>query len=258
MKRDLSTLMPGSAPPPEIGAPPGGTGSSDARAARAARVRDARELARMQDELSALARDIRVARRTARRVAAAPPLELPSRHHRGAPPRGERVRLPDGAEIIVRAIGPDDVDQLRAGFRHLSAVSRYRRFLASVDDLTPAQLASLTHVDHVAHEAIGAIDPATGEGIGIARYVRDPEAPQQAEVAVVVADRWQHRGVASALIERLAARARAAGIDTVTATMLVGDEAARRLIARFADAHAEHRDAGTISLAARLKHGDTR
>jgi len=255
MKRDLSILMPGSAPPPETDVPRGGTGSAEARAGRFARVRDARATARMQGELTALARDIHFARRAAQRVAGAPPLEIPPMHrHRDSPLRhGERIRLRDGAEIIVRAIEPDDAERLRVGFQQLSAVSRYRRFLGPIDELTREQLSYLTRVDHVSHEAIAAIDPTTAEAIGIARYVRDPDDERQADVAVVTADRWQNRGVATALIERLVTRARAAGIDTATARMLAGDEAALRLVARFTDAAAERRDAGTISVTAQLK-----
>ena len=52
-----------------------------------------------------------------------------------------------------------------------------------------------------------AIDAATGEGVGVARYVRVPDDHARAEVACTVVDPWQHRGVGSALAERLATRA---------------------------------------------------
>jgi predicted transcriptional regulator len=48
-----------------------------------------------------------------------------------------------------------------------------------------------------------AIDAARGEIVGVARFVRGPEDPQQAEVAVVVVDPCEHRGIGSALTERL-------------------------------------------------------
>jgi RimJ/RimL family protein N-acetyltransferase len=132
-------------------------------------------------------------------------------------------------------------------------VSRYRRFLTSIDDLSPRQLSYLTHVDHSSHEAIGALDAVSGDGIGIARYVRDPDDPQLAEVAVTVTDAWQGRGVATALLERLAARARAAGIERIAARMIVGNDAARRLIERAAVITGEKRDAGTVVVTARLR-----
>ena len=83
-------------------------------------------------------------------------------------------------------------------------MSRYRRFLAPIDHLSDQQLAYLTQVDHIAHEALLAIDTATGEDVAVARFIRDPEDPSRAEVAIVVFDRWQGRGVGRTLADRLA------------------------------------------------------
>ncbi len=221
---------------------------------RAERTRDARACAILEAQLGALDRDIRLARRKARKAAATTGLSVSSHDEHTAPrPRGERVRLRDGAEILIRPVEPDDAALLKTGFEHLSEVSRYRRFLARVDDLSPRQLSYLTHVDHVSHEAIVALDAVTGDGIGIARYVRDPADAHQAEVAMVIVDAWQGRGVGTALMERLAARARAAGVERITARMLVGNDAARALIERAADVVGEASVAGSVSLTARLR-----
>jgi N-acetylglutamate synthase-like GNAT family acetyltransferase len=64
-----------------------------------------------------------------------------------------------------------------------------------------------------------AADAETGEGVGVARYVRDNDDPEQAEFACTVADAWQERGVGSMLAERLAGRARAAGIERFRARL---------------------------------------
>lgn len=248
--RDERVLMPRSAPPPDVAAPRTVTRSAEDRSARVGRVRDARELATLEAQLGALERDIRTSRRGAR-----PPALSGLLHQEPHAPRphGERARLRDGATIVIRPVDPGDADQLKAGFEHLGAVSRYRRFLAPVDHLSPRQLSYLTHVDHTSHEALGALDAMTGDGIGIARYVRDPGDPRLAEVAITVADAWQGRGVGTALLERLAERARAAGIERITARMLVGNDAARRLIARAADITHEQRGAGTLIVTARLR-----
>jgi RimJ/RimL family protein N-acetyltransferase len=243
--------MPRSAPPAEITTQ---RTPAQSESERAERARDARELAVMETQLGALSRDIHVGRRAARHAAAAKGLGLFSHDGRRAPrPHGERIRLRDGATIVIRQVEPEDASQLKIGFEHLGAVSRYRRFLTPIEDLSPRQLAYLTHVDHVSHEAIAALDAVTGAGIGIARYVRDPDDPEQAEVAIVVADAWQGRGVGTALMERLAARGRAAGVERITARMLVGNDAARAMIERVADILGEAREAGTISLTARLR-----
>jgi RimJ/RimL family protein N-acetyltransferase len=247
-------LMPSSAPPAEIPPPQGSTRSAEGRAARAGRVRDAREVATLEGQLRGLAREIRGARRTTRRTAAVPGLELLRHEDRAArDPGGERVRLRDGAVIVIRQVEPGDAAELNAGFERLGALSRYRRFLTSLDHLSPEQVSYLTHVDHTSHEAIGALDAATGEGVGIARYVRDRADPQQADVAIVVTDAWQGRGVGTVLAERLAARARAANVERITARMIVGNDAARRLIAHVADTLTEERRPGTIAVTARLR-----
>jgi RimJ/RimL family protein N-acetyltransferase len=250
--REKRALMPRSAPLPEVAAPGGPTRSATDREARAERVRDARELARLEAQLRALGSDIDGARRTARRTAASG-IDLQP-HHEDAPrrPHGEHVRLRDGAEIVIRQVEPGDADQIKHGFEHLGAVSRYRRFLAPLDQLSPEQVAYLTHVDHIDHEAIAALDAVTGEGIGVARFIRDRDDERLAEVAIVVIDAWQGRGVGTALVERLAARMRAVGVERINARMLVGSDAARRLIARRADILSEQRSAGTVVLEARL------
>ena len=121
------------------------------------------------------------------------------------------VRLTGGREICIRPIEPCDAPELKAGFQRLTAVSRYRRFLSGLDHLTAHQLQYLTTVDHADHEALVAVDAQSGDGIGVARYVRDANDPRLAELAIVVTDAWQGRGVGTALLEQLVVRARVRG-----------------------------------------------
>jgi RimJ/RimL family protein N-acetyltransferase len=145
--------------------------------------------------------------------------------------RAERTRLRDGARILIRPIAPEDRDLLRAGFERLSDRSRYMRFQAPQPSLSDRQLSYLTEVDHHDHEALIALDPATDDGVGVARFVRVNDA--LAECAVVVADDWQGRGVATALLDRLVARARAEGIERFTALLLAENTDALRLLERL-------------------------
>lgn len=213
-----------------------------------------REYALLAGELEALGKDIAAAREAAWRATNGG-IELHMHDELHPPPRGEPVQLSDGSTILVRPIEPADQHELKLGFRHLGALSRYERFRGPTDELTPSQLAYFTEVDHDTHEAVVAVDARTGEGVGVARYIRDRDDPQQAQLACTVIDAWQRRGVASILVERLAARARAAGIERFRAVLIVTNTRARRLLAHVADEIDESRYGGVVEIKARLRPG---
>jgi GNAT superfamily N-acetyltransferase/nucleotide-binding universal stress UspA family protein len=148
----------------------------------------------------------------------------------------DRVTLRDGSTVLIRPIGPEDRERLRAGFERLSDRSRYLRFQAPVAGLSEPQLTYLTAVDHHDHEALVALDPGNGEGVGVARFVRVNGAV--AECAIAVADDWQRRGVATALLDRLVDRAREEGIERFTALLLAENREALRLLERLGDTEA--------------------
>jgi RimJ/RimL family protein N-acetyltransferase len=138
-----------------------------------------------------------------------------------------RTTLRDGTAVLLRQIRPQDRDRLAAGLRELSPASRYLRFHEDLVEFTPEQLAYLTEVDHVDHEAIVMIDLDRAEhpGIGVARFIRDPFERQVAEAAVTVADRYQGRGAATLLLGALAARAREEDIEVFRHYVLARNEA---------------------------------
>jgi GNAT superfamily N-acetyltransferase len=131
------------------------------------------------------------------------------------------VTIRDGSEIVLRPIRPDDKDQIMRGFEHFSPESRYKRFLAPVNELRPRDLQYLTEVDHHDHEAIVA-HTREGEPLGVARYVKTNG--DTAEAAVAVADDWQGQGVGTALLTRLAERASEEGVARFTATCLATNQ----------------------------------
>lgn len=139
--------------------------------------------------------------------------------------RGDTVVLRDGSTVLIRAVVPEDAGLLADGFARLSAESRQLRFLTGKPNLTPAELRYLTEIDHHDHEALGAMDPVTRRGLGVARYIRSDADPAGAEVAVTVIDEWQGRGLATELLSRLADRARQEGIGHFTA-LVAADNAA--------------------------------
>ena len=166
--------------------------------------------------------------------------------HRPRPAvRGRPVALRDGSKVLIRPVRPADAPLLADGFARLSDRSRRMRFLARKDQLSAAELRYLTDVDHHDHEALGALDPADGRGVGVARYVRDADDPHAAEIAVTIVDDWQGRGLGTELLIRLSARARSEGICRFTA-LVADDNLAMAGLLRKMSASLAGRSPGTV------------
>ena len=158
--------------------------------------------------------------------------------------------------IVIRPITPADRERLRAGFQQLSDVSRHHRFLTGIAALSDDQLSYLTDVDHRDHEALAAIDPQTGDGIGIARYVRSKSDPRSAEIAVTVADAWQGKGVGTALVDELVRHARREGIRRLDAFMLQDNRRMLGLLESIGTVHEVEASHGVVQVAVDL-HEET-
>jgi RimJ/RimL family protein N-acetyltransferase len=169
---------------------------------------------------------------------------------------GRRVILRDGSEALIRPVRGTDAPLLADGFARLSARSRWMRFLGGKKELSPAELRSLTEVDHYDREALGALDQASGRGVGIARYVRHAADPQAAEIAVTVVDDWQRLGLGTVLLTQLADRAREAGIHRFTALVSTENDAGIRLLRRL-NAEFVRREADTVVYEIALRPADT-
>jgi GNAT superfamily N-acetyltransferase len=159
---------------------------------------------------------------------------------------GELVVLRDGAEVLIRPVRPEDKPLFVAGWAELSGETVYRRFLQPRDGLSVEELALFTELDHVDHEALGAL--ADGRGVGVARYVRDVARPHVAEAAVVVIDAWQGRGLGGKLLRRLCARATENGIRVFTATLLASNEAVLALLASLGEVVVVRREGAAIEV----------
>ena len=136
----------------------------------------------------------------------------------------EHVVLGDGSRVVIRQVHREDGPLLADGFARFSAESRRLRFLSDKTRLTDAELSYFTHIDHHDHEALGALDEIDGRALGIARFVRDTEDPELAEIAVAVVDDWQGRGLGTELVTRLLRRAQEEGIHRFIALVAVENE----------------------------------
>jgi RimJ/RimL family protein N-acetyltransferase len=159
--------------------------------------------------------------------------------------QGERVVLRDGSTVLIRQVQPADAPLLADGFARLSPESRATRFLGAKKELSPAELRYLTDVDHHDHEAFGALEHPSGQGVGIARYIRHPTDSQTAEIAVTVVDGWQGRGLGTELIKQLSRHAWQEGIRRFTAMATADNLAAIRLL-RAMRAQPVRRGAGAV------------
>jgi acetyltransferase len=154
--------------------------------------------------------------------------------------------------LEIRPIEPGDKAGLAAAVELSSGEAIRRRFLGPHGPLSPAELRYLTEVDHEDHEALVAVDPASGQSVGVARYVRDREQRDSAEIAVAVLETWQGQGLGKALMRRLAAHAREQGITRFTALMLADNQPMRHLLADLGPIRFLSREAGAVELAVDL------
>ncbi len=127
------------------------------------------------------------------------------------------VLLVDGGTAHVRPILPTDAGALVRFHAGLSADAVYHRFFSVKPALTDAEVERFTTVDHV--DRVAFVAELRGELLGVARYDRIPGS-DDAEVAFVVGDRHQGRGIGTVLLENLAAAARERGITRFLAETL--------------------------------------
>ncbi|MFJ3890427.1 bifunctional acetate--CoA ligase family protein/GNAT family N-acetyltransferase [Streptomyces rubrogriseus] len=148
------------------------------------------------------------------------------------------VVLRDGGTARVRPITVDDAERLVSFYEQVSDESKYYRFFAPYPRLSAKDVHRFTHHDFV--DRVGLAATIGGEFIATVRYDRigaggtPATAPaDEAEVAFLVQDAHQGRGVASALLEHIAAVARERGIRRFAAEVLPANN---KMIKVFMDA----------------------
>jgi len=140
-------------------------------------------------------------------------------------------RLPDGTRVTVRAACPRDAVRIQDYVRSLLPSSRYDRFLAPLNELSPTELARIggdgeKQATLIAEMKIGGARIIIGE----ARYTAGGDA---CEIALSVAEAWRGRGLGSLLMDCLECRARKFGIPRLVGDVLRSNAAMRTLARKF-------------------------
>ena len=141
--------------------------------------------------------------------------------------RDEDVVLADGGVVHVRSVEPSDGPALIGLHARSSLRSRYMRFFSSYPQIPARDLFRFANVDHRDREAIVVVVPP--HVIAVGRYERLAPDSAEAEIAFLVEDAYQGRGIAPVLLERLVAAAREAGIARFVAEVLPGNYAMLRV-----------------------------
>ncbi len=132
------------------------------------------------------------------------------------------VVLRDGRTAHLRPITPRDAEELVAFYAQVSAQSKYYRFFAAVPTLSERDVKRFTQVDH--RDRVALVMTVAERIIAVGRFDRLGEVGSRdgdvAEVAFLVQDRHQHRGIGQLLLEHLAQTGREVGVERFVASVL--------------------------------------
>jgi RimJ/RimL family protein N-acetyltransferase len=145
----------------------------------------------------------------------------------------ERATLADGTRVVLRPILPEDAPLLQAGLLELSERSRYLRFHAPRGEFTRDELRFLTEVDGEAHFALTAFALPARKLVAVARFCRPNPCSSEAEIALVVGDDHQGKGLGELLLSRLRLAALERNVRRFTGFMLAENSPMKGLLRKL-------------------------
>lgn len=155
------------------------------------------------------------------------------------------VGFADGTELLLRPVLPGDTERANHPSVEFSAETLYRRFM-STRAPSPALMDYLFQVDYVDHFVWVLVDGAEGPVIADARFVRDINDPSSAEIAFIVADGYQGRGIGTLLMDALIISAQVGGVRRFTARLLADNLPMRHILDRY-DTEWERDEPGVVT-----------
>lgn len=143
-------------------------------------------------------------------------------------------QMPDGTDLTIRPIRPEDAEIEQAFVRDLSAESKYFRFMDTLQELSLPMLVRFTQIDYDREMALIAVLEEDGheKELGVCRYVASHDG-QTCEFALVVADEWQKKGIGNKLMNCLFDAARARGIKLMQGEVLATNRSMLELVRRL-------------------------
>jgi GNAT superfamily N-acetyltransferase len=142
-------------------------------------------------------------------------------------------RMRDGREVDIRALRPDDKDDMLAAVGRTGTQSLQRRFFTAKRGFSEKEIAYFMSIDFDKHVALVALADEDGREviIGGGRYI--VTEPGNAEIAFVVIDDYQGQGIGTLLMRHLAVIARKAGLKELIADVLPENAAMRKVFGKF-------------------------
>ncbi len=130
-------------------------------------------------------------------------------------------QLPDGTDITIRPIRPEDAGLEQSFVRSLSEQSRFFRFMNSVQELSQQQLVLFTQIDYSREMALIAVTEVHGTEVelGVARFAINPDG-ESCEFALVIADAMHGKGLGQRLMTTLMDAARSKGLKIMQGEVL--------------------------------------